>query len=356
MPRNRLPLWGLALFVAILLLLVAGASRLAGEEEDPLSDPLVLGAWLYEGNCVRCHRPYEAARLAANASEDELLADIRGGPGGCKVTWDRRQGGPLGSREIKALAAYMLAWEELGGPPDLPPLPPQPTPTPTRLPEGGDVAAAATVTPEESMSEEVRVAVEGSPLALGAYLYTENCHRCHQAYARTRQGTGFTPAQVEKVIANGKTATSMKPFSRRKGGDLTLREIRAIVAYIEAWELLNEEPALPAVLFTPPTPDPARLLPIRPHQAPAVAGDPTRGANLYAIHCISCHGVSGKGGIGPALARPWYGLRPDLTIRSTVQRGVPGFAMPAWSQTFGGPLSDQQVDDLVMLILGWSGR
>jgi mono/diheme cytochrome c family protein len=353
MRPHHLLLWCVLLLVT-LLLLATGASELSGQAEDPLSDPLVLGAWLYEGNCVGCHGSYESARLASAATEEDLIEDIRGRSGGCQVTWDRRRGGPLGIRELRALAAYMLAWEDLGGPPDLPPLPPQPTPTATPAPVLQ--AAEASPTPEETVSEEVRVAIEGSPLALGAYLYTKNCHRCHQAYDRTRQGRGFTPAQVEKVIANGKTATSMEPFSRRKGGELTLREIRAIVTYIDAFELLNEEPALPAVLFTPPTPDPARLLPITPRQVPEVAGDAAAGAQLYAVHCVACHGADGEGGLGPALARPWYGLRPDLMIRATIQGGVPGSAMPVWGPISGGPLSDQQVDDLVVWILGWSER
>jgi mono/diheme cytochrome c family protein len=348
-------LWGAGLSLACLLLLM-GTSQSTGQADDPLSDPVALGAWLYEGNCVRCHGAYESARLATVSSDAELIADIRGGPGGCQVTWDRRGGGPLGSREIKALAAYMLAWEDTGGEPELPLLPPQPTPTPSSLPQQEDAAAAATPAPEKRMSEEVREAVEGSPLALGAYLYTENCYRCHQSYGRARMGKGLADALVEKTIVNGKTATSMKPFSRRKGGDLTLREIRAIVGYIAAWERLGEEPALPAVLFTPPTPDPAKLLPILPHKALPVAGDPTRGANLYAIHCAPCHGASGQGAIGPALARLWQGLHPDLTVRSTIQRGVPGGAMPAWSQTYRGPLTDQEIDDLVMLILSWAGK
>jgi mono/diheme cytochrome c family protein len=205
------------------------------------------------------------------------------------------------------------------------------------------------------MSAEVKQATEGSSLAMGAYLYTANCYRCHLSYERARMGKGVTLETVERTISNGKSATSMKPFSRRKGGDLKVAEIRAIVEYVAAWETLGEEPALPEVLFTPPTPDPARYLPILPAKVAPVAGDAERGVGVYAVYCVSCHGADGEGGLGPALARPWYGLRPDLTIRSAIQRGVPGSIMPAWSDTTGGPLTDEQIDDLVALLLGWAG-
>lgn len=352
--RLKHALLGSAVLLSTFLLLVTGVWSSAGQTDDPPLEGVALGAWLYEGNCVRCHGPYESARLAAASDEDELIANIGGDRGGCQVTWERRKGGPLSNREIKALAAYMLAWEELGKPPELPPLPPQPTPT--VLPTRTAAFNMVTPTPEAAMDEEVRVAVEGSSLALGAYLYTENCYRCHQSYARARMGKGLSTALVEKTIANGKTATSMKPFNRRKGGDLTISQIRAIVGYIAAWEQLDEEPALPAVLHTPPTPDPARLLPILPVEASPVTGDTARGATLYAVHCVACHGETGEGWIGPALARPWYGLNPGLTIRSTIQRGVPGYIMPAFGRANRGPLTDQEVDDLVMLILGWAGR
>jgi mono/diheme cytochrome c family protein len=343
----------LAFALALMMIALSGVKPLAGQEDDPFEDPLVLGAWLYEGNCVRCHGGYESARLASGLDEDDLIEAIEGGRGGCQVDWARSSGGPFGARQIKSVVAYMLAWEKGGGPPDLPALPPQPTPTPMPAPQGDEVLEP-TPTPTPAMSEEVKQAVEGSSLALGAYLYTANCYRCHLAYDRARMGKGISLETLERTIANGKSATSMKPFSRRKGGDLRLAEIKAIVGYIAAWEKLDEAPALPEVLFTPPTPDPAKMLPVLPPDVPPVVGDARRGAESYAVYCAPCHGVEGEGALGPALARPWYGLRPDLTIRSTIQRGAPGSIMPRWSDTYGGPLDDQQIDDLVALLLGWA--
>jgi mono/diheme cytochrome c family protein len=83
-------------------------------------------------------------------------------------------------------------------------------------------------------------------------------------------------------------------------------------------------------------------------QPPAAAvGGPARGREVYESHCVECHGPSGKGD-GPAasmlMPRPRDFTGGDYKIRSTetgslptdedivssVRRGLPGSAMPAW--------------------------
>jgi hypothetical protein len=44
-------------------------------------------------------------------------------------------------------------------------------------------------------------------------------------------------------------------------------------------------------------------------------------------------------------------VRPDLIIQNTIKNGVPNTAMPAWERAKGGPLSDQDVNDLTAYIL-----
>ena len=77
------------------------------------------------------------------------------------------------------------------------------------------------------------------------------------------------------------------------------------------------------------------------------------GAELYAENCAVCHGASGEGRIGANLSKNWPSIRPDLTIRNIILNGVPGTAMPAWSQAYGGPLSVEEVDAIVAYILSW---
>jgi mono/diheme cytochrome c family protein len=77
------------------------------------------------------------------------------------------------------------------------------------------------------------------------------------------------------------------------------------------------------------------------------------GARLYAENCAVCHGASGEGRVGATLAQNWPSIRPDLQIRATIEHGIPGSPMPAWSEANGGPLSGAEIDALVAYILSW---
>lgn len=66
---------------------------------------------------------------------------------------------------------------------------------------------------------------------------------------------------------------------------------------------------------------------------------------LYAQNCAGCHGTQGRGGAAIALADPIYLAIVDKTaMRKLVAGGVHGTSMPAFSQSAGGMLTDQQVD------------
>lgn len=348
--------WGwtpIFLVAAGVLAALVGGWFVTEAQEDVLKDPIALGAWLYAGQCVSCHGPYEKARLADRYDdEDTLRAAIEGSSRGCQVAWSTRQGGPLRGAEIKALAQYMRAWEELGAAPDLPPLPPQPTATPqptAQASPAGEAVPTATPTPE--LDPKIRLIVEGSELARGAWLYTQNCYRCHVDYGYSRMARALSAPKIETAIKAGKVGTSMPAFGRREGGDLSISDIRSIARYVMAFEQLDAPPALPAGLFTPPTPDPSKLAPIALPKIPRVIGNVRSGGRVYAQYCTRCHGLAGEGGIGPLLAKPWPSVRPDLTVKATIAAGVPGTPMRAWDQAAAGPLTGPQVDDLVVYIL-----
>ena len=95
--------------------------------------------------------------------------------------------------------------------------------------------------------------------------------------------------------------------------------------------------------------------------AAPLPGDPTKGAALYRVNCVSCHGASLTGGIGPALnpieklpnvANP---LDPAfligiLTNGRTPQAGDPRqIAMPP--KGGNAALTDQDVKDLAAYII-----
>lgn len=72
---------------------------------------------------------------------------------------------------------------------------------------------------------------------------------------------------------------------------------------------------------------------------------------LYAENCAVCHGLNGEGiGATPALNNPALFTMPFEDIQKTIARGRYQTAMPAWSLLDGGPLSDYQIDELVLLI------
>ncbi len=110
-------------------------------------------------------------------------------------------------------------------------------------------------------------------------------------------------------------------------------------------------------------------------QTERVAG---RGARLFSDNCRACHGLEGRGSEEGAIAPPLnrtaflilgedneFGLpeTPDLgtaenpgaeEIRTflgdTIRCGRTGTFMPAWSEQFGGTLSDTQIEQIVTLI------
>ncbi len=82
-------------------------------------------------------------------------------------------------------------------------------------------------------------------------------------------------------------------------------------------------------------------------------GQVEEGARLYADNCAVCHGEDGQGRVGATLAKDWPSIRPDLRIKTTIENGITGSPMVAWSQAKGGPLSEEQIDALVAFILTW---
>jgi mono/diheme cytochrome c family protein len=101
------------------------------------------------------------------------------------------------------------------------------------------------------------------------------------------------------------------------------------------------------------------------------------GALLFENNCRPCHGPQGKGieGVAPAInaADLFNGSRlKEIGFAGTVQdyvratissgRPVPSAGtnypqrMPTWSQDFGGPLRDDQINSLVAYVMNWQDR
>ena len=106
------------------------------------------------------------------------------------------------------------------------------------------------------------------------------------------------------------------------------------------------------------------------------------GARIYEGNCASCHGVFGKGEIcydtggnqvgcqglplnyAPLLcgdssdrtprmnAMNWPGTK-EAYVENIVAAGRPGSAMPTWSAQFGGPMREDEIQNVVAFIMNW---
>jgi mono/diheme cytochrome c family protein len=78
---------------------------------------------------------------------------------------------------------------------------------------------------------------------------------------------------------------------------------------------------------------------------------------LYAQNCAACHGAEGRGGASIALANPVYlSIIDQTTMRNIVANGVRGTSMPAFVQSAGGMLAEQQIEVITSGIFSRWGR
>jgi mono/diheme cytochrome c family protein len=101
-------------------------------------------------------------------------------------------------------------------------------------------------------------------------------------------------------------------------------------------------------------------LPGRPLEAdrPVRPRDVRDFAQLWSENCAGCHGADGVLGPAAALANPVYlGWVDDATLTRVTAQGVPGTAMPAFAQSAGGSLTDEQIALLVReMRRRWAGE
>ena len=126
--------------------------------------------------------------------------------------------------------------------------------------------------------------------------------------------------------------------------------------------------------------EPARL---ETYAAASIGRSIETGAHIFEQNCASCHGIEGKAEqcsdpssgesiacVGLPLNNPQLicGAKPakldtieyagtkDAYILSTVASGRPGTKMPTWSERFGGPMRDDQIQDVTAFVLNWEGE
>jgi mono/diheme cytochrome c family protein len=78
---------------------------------------------------------------------------------------------------------------------------------------------------------------------------------------------------------------------------------------------------------------------------------------LYADNCAGCHGANGRDGAALPLNNPAYlAIAGETNLRTVTANGVKGTLMPAFAQSAGGMLTEQQVDVLAKGMLSTWGK
>lgn len=176
-----------------------------------------------------------------------------------------------------------------------------------------------------------------------AALYAKNCAGCHGTDGKGGASIALAdPAYLaiaddsvlRRVATSGVAGTSMPAFAKSAGGMLTDKQIDIIVRGIrEHW---SNADALRGT--NPPS-----------YSAPG-AGDPSRGADVYASYCSSCHGPGGRGGqkASSIVDGSYLALVSDQNLRTVVIVGRPELGAPDWRGNIPGkPMSSQDVSDVV---------
>jgi cytochrome c oxidase cbb3-type subunit III len=174
-------------------------------------------------------------------------------------------------------------------------------------------------------------------------LYGQNCSGCHGAEghggAAIALGDPVYLAIAEDSVLrrsamNGIHGTSMPAFAQSAGGMLTSNQVDVIVRGIrERWS----------------KPDALRGANPPPYSS-AGPGDSSRGSEVYATYCSSCHGPDGRGGqkASSIVDGSFLALLNDQELRTIVIVGRPELGAPDWRGNIPGkPMSAQDVSDVV---------
>ncbi len=192
------------------------------------------------------------------------------------------------------------------------------------------------------------MAQEGD-ITRGSQLFDANCAVCHGPDGQGRIGANLTndwpaidPAAFTRaVIEQGVAGTPMTPWSQQYGGPLDAQEIEDVVAFVTSLSG-GRSPMAPTATPIPVTPVPT---------VPGATGDATAGQALFVANCAMCHGEKGQGRAGASLNKGFASINPQQFVRATVADGIDNSAMPAWSQANGGPLTEEEIDNISAFIV-----
>jgi len=181
-------------------------------------------------------------------------------------------------------------------------------------------------------------------------LYAQKCSACHGADGRLGAARPLNdplylalanPLTLRAAITRGVPGTSAPAFAQQSGGNLTEKQIDALVqGILSQW---GKPENFKNVAFPPYSLQDASL-------KGATPVDQQRGAVAYRTYCAECHGADGNGGPkGGSVIDPAYlALVSDQALRTTVIVGRSDLGMPDWRANIPGrPMSPQEISDVV---------
>jgi mono/diheme cytochrome c family protein len=190
-----------------------------------------------------------------------------------------------------------------------------------------------------------------------AVLYRQNCAGCHGADGKLGPAPPLNDplflaivprAELQRVIADGRSGTPMPAFAPDRGGSLTDEQVRILALGVEEkWGGIAAPQPLPS------------------YDAPEKEqGSKDRGVQVFARACAGCHGDQGQGGkhgaevVGAVNDRAFLALISDQALRRLIITGRPDLGMPSYAEAAGRPkdyqpLTSQEIADLAALLAYW---
>lgn len=184
-----------------------------------------------------------------------------------------------------------------------------------------------------------------------AKLYAKNCAGCHGKNGNLGPAPPLNDPvflaiapqeELAKVIAGGRSGTEMPAFALDRGGTLTAKQVRVLVAGLrQQWGQAK----------TAPNTWPDYLLPVE-------KGNAERGKIAFDRVCAACHGQNGykDSTVGPINDPAFLALASEQALRRIVITGRGDLGMPNCAEHDGGALTAVEINDLVALMMSWKQK
>lgn len=179
----------------------------------------------------------------------------------------------------------------------------------------------------------------------GKSIFAQNCASCHGAEAKGLIGPNLTdntwingskPENIYNTITTGVKAKGMPTW----GPVLGAEKVATVAAFVYSLSHdLSGNVTKEALAQSAAAPATTKVAEVKALNMADFIGKPahvTKGKDIFAQNCASCHGPEGKGLVGPNLTdNVWiHGGKPE-NIQNTVTKGVAGKAMPVWGPILG---------------------